>query len=108
AVLFGGDPSEASADAWTVVAAEVDTVGPAPDADLDSGIDPVAVLVDAGLASSKSEARRFLRDGSIRATGRQLDEDGQIGSDDVRHGRFVLLARGKKRYAVLDLEKTSV
>ncbi len=106
AVLFGGDPTEASIAAWEVVAAEVATVGLPADSSLDEGVDPVDCLAAAGLASSKSEARRFLRDGAVRVTGRRLDQEGTIGVDDVRHGRFVLLARGRKQYAVLDLEKS--
>jgi len=105
AVLFGGDPADASADAWDVVASEVATVGPPAGASLESGIDPVPVLVSAGLAASNSEARRLLRDGGVKATGRRLEEGGTIGAADVRHGHLVLLARGRKSFAVLDLEK---
>jgi len=105
AVLFGGDPTAASADAWDVVAAEVERVGPPAGASLEQGIDPVPVLVAAGLAASNSEARRLLRDGGVKATGRRLDEGDVITGADVRHGSLVLLARGRKSFAVLDLEK---
>jgi tyrosyl-tRNA synthetase len=104
-VLFGGDPTDASVAAWQVVAAEVDTVGPPATASLDEGIDPVPVLVGAGLAKSNSDARRLVKDGGVRVTGRRLDDGARIGADDVRHGRYVLLARGRKAFAVLDLEK---
>jgi len=105
AVLFGGDPSDASAPAWEVVAGEVEVVAPPAGADLGAGIDPVPVLVGAGLAKSNSDARRLLKEGGVRATGRRLGEGERIGAGDVRHGRWVLLARGRKAYAVLDLEK---
>ncbi len=104
-VLFGGDPTDASARAWAVVAAEVETVGMPDDASLDEGVDPVPVLTAAGLAKSNSDARRLLRDSAVRSTGRRLGEDDRIEAGDVRHGRYVLLARGRKAFAVLDLEK---
>lgn len=102
-ILFGGDPASASVAAFEAIAAEVATVGVQP---ADS-VDPVAVLVSAGLAKSNSEARRFIADGAVRVTGRRLGEGDSIGPDDVRHGRFVLLARGRKRYALIDFEKSS-
>ncbi len=108
AVLFGGDPTDASLGAWEVVAAEVECVGAPPDEDLASGIDVVAPLVASGLAKSNSDARRLVKEGGVRVTGRRLAEGDRILADDVRHGRFALLARGRKAYAVLDLEKAPV
>lgn len=104
-VLFGADPTDASAAAWAVVAAEVEAVGPPAGAALEEGFDPVPVLASAGLAKSNSDARRLVRDGAVRVTGRRLEDGDRIGVDDVRHGRYVLLARGRKAFAVLDLEK---
>jgi tyrosyl-tRNA synthetase len=108
AVLFGGDPGAAGREAWAVVAGEVATVA-APAGDrVEDGIDPVPVLVGAGLAKSKNEARRLLRDQSVLVTGRRIAEGDRIGPDDVRHGRYVLVRKGRKSYAVLDLEKASL
>lgn len=107
AVLFGGDPGEAGIGAWEVVAAEVSTVAKPDGASLEYGLDPVPLLVDAGLAKSNSEARRLLRDEAVVVTGRRLSEGDLITSGDVRHGRFVLLRKGRKSYAVIDLEKVS-
>ena len=104
-VLFGGDPGDASVEAWAVVASEVETVGPPRDADLSAGLDPVALLVATGLAKSNSDARRLVKDGGVRATGRRLDEGDRVTAADVRHGRYVLLARGRKAFAAVDLEK---
>jgi tyrosyl-tRNA synthetase len=108
AVLFGGDPADASEAAWAVVASEVTTVGPPPGTDPAAGIDPVPVLVASGLASSNSDARRLVKEGGARITGRRLAEGDLIGVADVRHGHLVLLARGRKSFAVLDLEKDPV
>jgi tyrosyl-tRNA synthetase len=105
AVLFGGDPGSAGEAAWEVVAAEVPVVGPPPGAAIEDGLDPVPVLVAAGLAKSNGEARRLLGEQAVQATGRRLGPDDRIGADDVRWGRWVLLRKGKKSYAVVDLEK---
>jgi tyrosyl-tRNA synthetase len=104
AVLFGGDPGAAGADAWAVVAGEVAVVGPPGGARVDDGVDPVPVLVSAGLAGSNNEARRLLRDEAVTISGRRIGEGGRIGLQDVRHGRYVLLRKGRKSYALLDLE----
>ncbi len=105
AVLFGGEPGGAGLGAWTVVASEVTTVGVPAGSSLADGVDPVPVLVGSGLATSNNEARRLLRDEAVVVTGRRLGEDGLITVDDVRHDRFVLIRKGRKSYAVMDLEK---
>jgi tyrosyl-tRNA synthetase len=108
AVLFGGDPTDASAPAWQTVTGEVDVVGLPAGASLAAGVDPVPVLVSAGLAKSNSEARRLIKEGGVRVTGRRLSEEDRITADDVRHARYVLLARGRKSFAAMDLEKDPV
>lgn len=108
AVLFGGDPGDAGLGAWEVVAAEVATVPLPAGAAIDEGVDPVPVLVAAELAKSNNEARRLVRNSAVTVTGRRVSEGETIGPGDVRHGRYVLLRKGRKSYAVLDLEKASV
>jgi tyrosyl-tRNA synthetase len=105
AILFGGDPGSAGRNAWDLVAAEVPVVGPPAAGTVAEGLDPVPLLVSAGLAKSNSEARRLLRDQAVVASGRRLAEDDRILAGDVRHDRFVLLRKGRKSYAVVDLEK---
>ena len=107
AILFGGDPGEAGLDAWGVLCAEVTTVALPDGVTIDDGVDPVPLLVGAGLAKSNSEARRLLRDEAVLVSGRQLDAEGRIEVGDVRHGRYVLLRKGRKHHAVLDLTAAS-
>ena len=102
-VLFGGDPSDAGPGAWAVVADEVTTVTPPDGEAVAAGLDPVPVLVAAGLAKSNSEARRLLADQAVTATGRRLAEGDLITAGDVRHDRWVLLRKGKRSYAVVDV-----
>ena len=62
----------------------------------------IDVLVAAGLAKSKSEARGFLQSGSVAVNGQKVDAlDHQIVDAERRFGRFTLLRRGKKNYAMV-------
>ncbi len=95
-VLFGGavPVRQASAAALAFVAAEV------PSGQLRAlGTSVVDVLVDADLARSRSEARRALAEGSVYINGeRTSDPERVVDADDMLHGRYVLLRRGKKRW----------
>ena len=62
----------------------------------------VDALAAAGLAKSKSEARGFLQSGSVQVNGVRIDAiDYRFTETDRRFGRFTLLRRGKKNYAML-------
>ena len=57
----------------------------------------------AKLAKSKSEARGFLQSGSVTVNGVKIDAlDHQFGDGERLYGRFTLLRRGKKNYAMLN------
>jgi tyrosyl-tRNA synthetase len=99
-VLFGGAPEDADVDAFAVIAAEVPTTAVDPAA-LDGGADPVELLLAAGLAPSKSDARRLLQQGGASANGRRLSADARVDTGMLLHGRYLLLRRGRDRYALL-------
>jgi tyrosyl-tRNA synthetase len=99
-VLFGGAVDEASAAALEAVAAEVPTVEVARDR-LAAGVDVVGLLVDAGAAASKGEARRLLTQGGVRVNGEAAAEGLVVGAGHLRHDRFVLLRRGKSDYRMI-------
>ncbi|MGI8794868.1 MAG: tyrosine--tRNA ligase [Acidimicrobiales bacterium] len=75
---------------------------PSSDATAD-GIDGLAlvdVLVNAGLAKSKGEARRAFP--GVYVNGRQVDDaDATLTKGDLLHGRYIVLRRGKKNYHLL-------
>jgi tyrosyl-tRNA synthetase len=59
-------------------------------------------LVAAGLARSNGEARGFLRNGSVTVNGVRVEAlDHRIAEAERRFGRFTLLRRGKKNYALV-------
>ncbi len=97
AVLFGGDPTVASADALAVVAAE------APSVTLPDDIHNVRVheiLIEAGVAKSNSDVGRLLAQGAVRAGNRVLDADGLLQASDLLNGGFLLLRKGKRDFVV--------
>ena len=62
----------------------------------------IDALVAANLAKSKSEARSFLQSGSVTINGVKVDTlDHQIVETERLFGRFSLLRRGKKNYALI-------
>jgi tyrosyl-tRNA synthetase len=67
---------------------------------LDGSGTPLAdLLVETGLATSKSQARRTLQQGGAYVNDRQVDEtDRVIGPADLLSDRYVVLRRGKKDY----------
>jgi tyrosyl-tRNA synthetase len=101
AVLFGGDPRAASAGALEAVAAEVPGTALEAGEDLASGVELPPVLVRAGLASSMGDARRQLSQQGVTVNGERVGPERLLGPADVLHGRWVLLRKGKRDWAVV-------
>ena len=99
AVLFGGDPAQADQATFEMLAGELAVVDLDPN-ELAGGLTAETLARHSGLASSGSDARRGLAAGEFRANGRRLTSDDQVGPGDLAHGRFLLVRRGKKRYAL--------
>ena len=98
-LLFSGDPTAASPEAFTTLAVEIPT-STLTAAELD---DPVAVFVGAGLASSNGDARRSFAQRSFYANGVQLDENSQLSGLELLHGRYLLLRKGKKSHHLAEI-----
>ena len=100
-MLFGDfDPKHADARAFDVLAQEVPTAT-APERD---GVLLADVLVQAGLVTSKGEARRQIEQGGIYVNQERVSEpDRKLAAADWIAGRNVLLRKGKKDYALLRL-----
>ena len=96
-VLFGGDPTAASAEALAVVAREV----PSSEVTREQLGDQIAVLVQTGLASSNGEARRTLTQKGFKANGQTLEETKSLLEVDLLHGRYMLLRKGKTNFHLL-------
>ena len=96
-VLFGGDPTTASAEALAVVAREV----PSSEVTREQLGDQIAVLVQRGLAASNGEARRTLTQKGFKANGQTLEEAKSLLEVDLLHGRYILLRKGKTNFHLL-------
>ena len=61
------------------------------------------LLIELKLASSKREAREFIRNGAVMINGEKAsDEFMVINKDMAIEGRFIVIRRGKKLYAVIE------
>jgi tyrosyl-tRNA synthetase len=96
-VLFGGDPRALSAEALEMVADEIGIVEvSASDAD-----DIAGLLVTAGLAQSKSDARRTLEGRGYRCNGDIIDGSIGLASMATLPGGVLLIQRGRKSHRLL-------
>ncbi|GAB3074394.1 tyrosine--tRNA ligase [Corynebacterium aquatimens] len=60
----------------------------------------VDLLVASGLADSKGAARRAVKEGGAYANNQRIDaEDWEPGAEDLLHGSWIVLRRGKKNFA---------
>jgi len=99
AVLFSDKPGEARAGDLRDLAGEP---GLAVRGTKASRI--VDLVVQARLASSKREARDFLKDGGIYWNGEKLREDGPIEALPTIHGSFAILRRGSRNVKLVVVE----
>jgi tyrosyl-tRNA synthetase len=100
-LLFGKlDLSVAGPEVFEVLAGEIPTTRIAR-SELD-GLAIVDALVRAGLAQSKSEARRGVEQKGFSVNGTAVAEvDRKLGSGDLIAGKNVLLQKGRKAFALL-------
>lgn len=97
-VLFaGGDLADISDQDVAQLKAELPTVT-AKDGDLVAN-----VLVQAGLAGSLSEARRFMEQKGVALNGEKIGPDYALTQADRKVSGSALLRRGKNNYAVVDI-----
>jgi tyrosyl-tRNA synthetase len=103
AVLFGGSLADASAAEILAVFDEV----PSFDLDRDTvsrGIGIVELLVRAGLAASKGEATRLIRQGGIYLNDRRVqDERSRVTLEQALDGQLIILRKGQRERRVVRL-----
>ena len=96
-ILFGGDPTSASAAGFAAIAAEVPTTHMA-----ELPADVAQLLVDTKVCASKSEARRNIEQGGVRINGAPIAVDSDPSAVAPIHGRYLLVKRGKTTYHLID------
>jgi tyrosyl-tRNA synthetase len=97
-VLFGGDPTTASAEVFELLADEIPTSSQ-PDG---IGASLIDVLAEGGVVKSKGEARRV---GSVLVNGVSRPVEEPLVDGDLLHGRWALLRKGKATYHLVDAKK---
>ena len=104
-LLFGSRAaSSLSLDALSALRAEV------PTADVPGGesFDAIELMVTSKLAASKGAARRLLEQGGVYVNGERVAADAKmIPSSALLHGRYLLLRKGARDYAVVNVNGTS-
>jgi tyrosyl-tRNA synthetase len=96
AILFGGSPAGASAQALEFLATEV------PTSPFTAGVTLAAALAATPLASSLSDARRTISQGAASVNGEAVPEDRPLDAADLLYQRWLLLRKGKRNYHLLD------
>lgn len=101
-IFFGEAIEDVSEEELSQIFADVPS-RQMPAEELTSGkLDIVAGLVAAGLAKSKSEARRIVQQGGAYVNNRRVESaDRPLGPADVVGRRTIVLRAGKKKYALL-------
>ena len=95
AALFSGDIKSLTAKEIEMGFNELPCVDVSEDTML------VDLLISAEVASSKREAREFLRNGAVTINGDKItDESYKVSKNDAIEGKFIVLRRGKKKYAL--------
>ena len=94
--LFSGDIKSLTADQIEMGFNGLTTIDGAEDKTLLTG------LVEAKLASSNREARQFLQSGAVSVNGDKVtDMNMMLSKENAIEGRYIVLRRGKKLYALV-------
>lgn len=92
--LFSGNIEELSADEIEIGFKDLVSV--------EGNKNILDTLIESKLASSKREAREFILNGAITLQGKKINDINLILTKDLAvEGRFIILRRGKKKYALV-------
>ena len=104
-LLFGGaTTAHSSHEAYRELVDEIPTTR-MPKESLVAGLSLAEALVTAGLAASKGEARRGLEQKGFSVNGEKVEDPARgLGPADLKGGKYILLQKGKKNYALVVAE----
>ena len=106
ALLFGrGDAAGLSIDALAALAAEIPTATLARGAGIDTDrVLEALTAAPTALFKSKGDARRTVQQGGLYLNGERFPAERQPVADDaLLHGRYLLVRKGARSYALLDV-----
>ena len=74
-----------------------------PKTKLENEVSIVDLVILTGVATSKREAREFIKNGAISLNGNKvLDENAMINKQTAIDGKYLVIRRGKKKYALAE------
>ena len=104
AVFGGGDLAEVDGEVLAAVLAELPQADRTQWSGEGDGVSAIELLVSTGLVSSKSEARRTVKEGGASVNNVKVQDPEQVYTrEDALAGRHLLVRRGKKNMAAADL-----
>jgi tyrosyl-tRNA synthetase len=104
-VLFGGSLSSASRDDILMVFDDAPSIS-VSGASLESGIAAADLAVRAGLAASKGEAGRLIKQGGLYVNDRRLNEErGQVTMADAIERSVIVLRKGQRERRIIRVEE---
>jgi tyrosyl-tRNA synthetase len=104
AVLFGGSLAEAAVEDILMVFDDAPSIS-IVSASLEKGIGAADLAVRAGLASSKGEASRLIKQGGLYVNDRRLsDERGLVTMADAIGGSVIVLRKGQRERRIIKVE----
>jgi len=96
--LFSGDFNDLNESEFKMIEKTLDV------AHLSSGTELIDALVETKLASSKREARQFITSNAVSINGEKIDDLAYtLKQEQTYHNRYVMMRRGKKKYALVIL-----
>lgn len=102
-ILFGAELDQVSESVIATLAGEVGTTT-ITRGRITEGPDIVDLVVEAGLASSRGDARRALEQGGVYLNNRRLDPTTTVlSADDLLFNRWALLRKGKRNYHLIEV-----
>jgi len=103
-IMFGGGLDGISEAVFADVVGEVPTTDIDPERFTGEGLGLIDAIVEAGLCPSKGQARKDIAAGGIYVNNeRSNDINRRLTDGDVLFGKYLLLRKGKRNYAVLQL-----
>lgn len=100
-IFFGAEIDDLSESQLASIFADVPS-SRLPKARLADGLTVIDALVEAGLAKTKSDARRFIQQGGAYVNNRRVGQiDATLAEADLLAGTTAVLRTGKKNYALL-------
>ena len=105
AILFGAEIGATTEDTFRDVVGEIPTQTITHERLAGVGTALTELLVEAGLTASKGQARKDIEGGGVYVNNVKVaptDTTRAVTSADLLFGKYVLLRKGKRTYAVLD------